>query len=250
MTRNLKALGLTLVAALALSAVAAQAASAATDTIKSGSKSGTTFLTAEAASGEAGDQVVETTTGEHKSIICGKINFKTSFSGSSVSEFTAEPVYSECWWWKTKEGGTTTKTADTEKLSSAFFNTQGCHFNFATETTKGNLTGGEHALLKIKNKENCEHLSTTVTALKIPCFEVPTEQQSHGIRYENLGTSPETLKVKITAHGLESTTVNSTACPTKSGENETHNNTSYVGDLVLKAYSNAAHTEQVNLTVE
>jgi hypothetical protein len=248
MMSTLKAVALTIAMSLVLSALMAETALATTHTIKSASKSGTTYLTAEAAGGEAGIQVVETTTGEHVAIVCNQMKFKSSFAGESTKEITGEPVFSECWWEKTKSGATSTK--ETEIASTATFVTSGCHFRFKAETTAGNPTGGEHATLDVVNKENCEHLQTTVTALKLRCFEVATEQSVHGIRYETVAGSLETLKMKITAHGLKSTTINSVACPTKSGETEVHDNTSYLGDLTLKGYKDAAHTEQVNLTVE
>jgi hypothetical protein len=85
MIRNLKALGLALVAVLAMSVMAASAAQGAAFK----SEAGTTFL--------SGSQVTENvfTTAAGK-VKCKKATFSGEVTGTSVTELTIIPLYEEC----------------------------------------------------------------------------------------------------------------------------------------------------------
>jgi hypothetical protein len=234
MNRKLKALGLALFAAFAMSAVAAASASATTHDFSSSSKSGTTHLTAEA----EGTQEFRSTTGdESKRVSCNKVNVEGTITGTTVDTVTVRPIYTEC---KAITGGTEV---------SATVNTTGCHYLFTGETTDDAATPGEHATVHVVNKEKCTHIDIKVTVFQVKCISIPTEQTLHGVTYTNTKTGEfEEITLKATVHGIKSTTTDSSTCPTKSGGTEEHTDGSYTGNVTVKGYEDKEHKKQVNIT--
>jgi len=106
-TRNLKATGLALCAAFAMSAVAAGSAWAETHQVVTGT-GGTVHLTAEADPTSGGSQDFETTTGESKAIKCSEVQISGT-AENGAQEVTVEPSYSGCGVWETEPAGTTVK---------------------------------------------------------------------------------------------------------------------------------------------
>lgn len=107
--RNLKAFGLALVAAFALSAVIASAASAE---FTSGSDNTTLSATS------VGNQVFET--GSGSKVSCPAVSVDGASLGTVASEITAEPTYSG---------------ACTVESFEAKIDTNGCHYLFTTTAT-------------------------------------------------------------------------------------------------------------------
>jgi hypothetical protein len=122
-----------------------------------------------------------------------------------------------------------------------FIEQNGCDYQFTGKTTPGNPTGGEHATLHIKNHLSpaspC-HIETKVSAFKLKCMSIPNQEIKHAVRYVNETVpSPDHITIKMTAHGFETTTTNSVACPTASGGTEVHTNGQFTGDVTVKAHN-------------
>ena len=114
MTRNLKTLGLALVAAFALSAVLASAASAEFTT-----STDNTTLTAEALNVQ--EFAIEGTPGENAVSECNQVSVDGT-AGTASTEITVEPTYSGC----------TLHDEHTGLNPVARINTNGCHYLFTT----------------------------------------------------------------------------------------------------------------------
>ena len=213
MALNLKAFGLTLIAALVMSAVAASAASAVNHHF--------TGTAGDALSSESigGGQIFEMTTGEGKGKECKKVGIeKGTVPAGTVTSFGVVPKYDEC------------KTFN--PTGAANVKQEGCEFVFTGNTTQGNPTGGEHANLDIVCPEG-KSIITQVTGLKLNCNTVYPQEVKHAVRYENettAGSGKTHVRVKVTAHGILSKTIGICAeAP------ETHTNGSYTGDITVSA---------------
>jgi hypothetical protein len=231
MKSKISALGLALVAALALSALGAQAASAANKHHVSAAQAWSPKTTAKNL------QVFESTTDGGAGFKCKKLS-ATGNIPTTAEEITVTPFYEEC---EAFEGG--------ETKASAFVENGGCDYRFASQTTADNPTGGSHANVSIVNHESpgepC-HIQIKVTAFKFKCSSVPNQEVEHAVRYEQDGE--KAIWIKATAHGIESTTTNSIACPTESGETEVHTNGSYEGEVTVEAQSGIPITLNENVT--
>jgi hypothetical protein len=229
MKSKISALGLALFAALAFGALSASAASAATDHITA-SEPWTPTVSS------VGEQVFESTTNEGDGFKCKEVSATVTEEIAATSdEFAATPTYGDC---VAFEGGETKAAAHVEN--------GGCQYRFEGETTAGNPTGGEHANVIIERHEEIGpcHIQIKVTAFKFKCSSVPEQVIEHAVRYEQ---GDKDIVIKATAHGIESTTTNSIACPTETGGTEVHTNGSYTGDVTVKGHNKAK--ENVPLTL-
>jgi hypothetical protein len=240
--RNLKTLGLALVATLALSALAASTASATETQHKfKGGQSPTTFGTVEQhPAGEAGEQKFEATTNDEKILKCKKFKAKSQTSGEVESVTLTNVEYSECAAYKTSDGS---------KIADTFIEFTECDYVLygkTTETPSG--TAGHHATYEIKCPVGQE-IHTKATALKLKCITIP-EQKVHGVKYTNVKTgTKEEITINTTAHGTVTTTENSVACPTPEGKTIVHTTGTHTGSLTVKGYTSGTHTTQTDVTV-
>ena len=214
MTRNLKALGLALIAAFAMSAVAASAASAVNHHF--------TGTSGEALTTESiGEQVFESTTGEEKGYKCKKVvTEKGTVPAGTVTSVPTTPKYEEC------------STFGPPGVANV--KQEGCEFVFTGNTTTGNPTGGEHANVDIVCPAG-KSIIIQATGLKLNCSTVYPQEIKHAVRYENettAGNGKTHVRIKATAHGILSKTIGVCAeAP------ETHTNGSYTGEVTVSAPS-------------
>jgi len=171
MTRNLKALGLALVAVFAMSAVMASAASAES-AFKFKSEGTPTKLTGKQ---HAGNDVFTTHTG---TVSCNEAKYSGEQVGTEVSEVTVTPVYSEC-----KAFG----------LFNVPVTTNGCVYTFKTGTKTGATYAGSVSIVCPEGK---------VIEVEAPGCTVTVGSQANvgGITFTNIGTTTTrevTLDVNI-----------------------------------------------------
>jgi hypothetical protein len=230
MNRKLKALGLALCATFALSVVAASAASAATDHIRSSSKTGSTFLAAKSLGNQ--DFFLETSGDPNGDRVrCANVGVTGSLPANTVSEATVTPAYSTC----TARKGTSE--------FEAVVTTNECHYLFTGETTHTvGETEGEHATVHIICPEGSPGIQVQVTGVKLQCIDVPGGQTLHGVRYLNDTVNTNAIILKATVHGIKSTTTG--AC----GEG-THEDGVYTGEVTVQGYEDEAHKKEVNLDI-
>jgi hypothetical protein len=240
MSGRIKVLGMALVAALALGAITASSAFAVNTThhiTVEGLKAGEEATLKSEAKNE---QIFRPTTeDETKSFACKKVGV-TGKVGPTQDSVTVTPEYTEC---TATSGGT---------VSSAFVEQNGCDYQFTGKTTPGNPTGGEHASVHIKNHLSpgspC-HIEIKVSAFKLKCSSVPNQEIKHAVTYVNETVpNPDHITIKATAHGFESTTTNSIACPTTSGGTEVHTNGQYTGEVTVKAANAKGNAVPISVT--
>jgi hypothetical protein len=195
MTRNLKALGLALLAVFALGAIGAQAASA--HEFKAGVQK--SVITGKNV-GVHNFQV-----GAAGTVSCAKAKFEGTVDAGTgkteVDEITIKPTYEECTF-----GG---------QVAAVFFND--CAYVFDSDTTAGNSTGGEHAQVKVEcaagNKIQVHTVNCTIT--------VGEQTIADAIRYEQdkVGEVPVTTATNTiaTAHNIVTGKERSTAAQPVNG---------------------------------
>ena len=225
MNRKLKALGLALFAAFAMSAVAASGASAVTHDFESSSTTGTTYLTAEALSTQ---QFYAKTGNSEEHIDCSIVNVNGSIAGTTTDSVTVEPIYEGC---KAFKPGTEV---------AARVKPNGCHYLF-TGITSEDVTGKESAEAHLTCPEGVAGITIDLTIFHFACVTVPP-QTLHGITYKNNAGPPEDITLEADVHGIKSVTTESTACT--AGEDEGL----YKGNVTVKGFQDEAHKEQVNIT--
>jgi hypothetical protein len=246
MIRTLKALGLALFAAFALSAVAASTASAVEKHVIKVAKNPTYFTAEQKTDGTTlnehgvkleGTQEFKFTTGDKNTLKCKKVKAEGKIAALEVASVTATNVeYSECSNWETNEKK---ETVTTVPLTVNF---NGCDYHFYGETTATpEGTAGEHAIVEIKCPEG-KHIETLATGLKTQCIDI-FPQSVHGAKYFNGETGGvKDVAIHATMHGIKSTTTG--ACGT--GE---HTTGTYTGEITVKGYSDEAHTTASNISV-
>ena len=228
MNRKLKALGLALCAAFALSVVSASAAQAAEHHILSDTLSGSTYLTAEA----EGPQVFYATTEDPETFVsCSTVGVRnSSFNGSETTEITAEPVY----------GGETSSCSAVQNGGSpvaARIKSHECHYTFYGETTK-DVTGNQSAPVDLICPGG--GITVDVTGLHLACIEVEPNQELEGVKYYEDEANSHSLTLEAKVHGIKSQTQG--VCGS-----ETHNDGLYEGNVTVTGYEDEAHTETVDL---
>jgi hypothetical protein len=222
MTRKLEALGLALFATLAMSATAASSAAAVVaHHFTSDSKSGVTHLTAEALTPQ---EFIPNSEEPEKNLVCSEISLPTetsTFEGGEVTEVTAEPRYSGCFF---------------NETTLALVTTNGCHYTFTNETTKDS-TELQSAIVHLTCPEKSTGIVVDVTALKIPCFDIEPTQAVHGILYDPMEGH---IVVEAFVHQLKSETTGMCG-------KGTHTNGTYLGKTTLRGYSDKGHTAEITL---
>ena len=211
MMLNLKAFGLTLIAALAVSAMAASAASAVNHHFTAGAGEA---LTTEA----IGEQVLEWTTGGGKGHKCKKVSIeKGTVPAGTTTSLGIVPKYDEC--------------ETFGPAGSANLKQEGCEFVFTGNTTSGNPTnGGEHANINIVCPAG-KSIITQVTGLKLNCNTIYPQEVKHAVTYSNettAGNGKTHVRLKVTAHGILNKTIG--VC---TEEPVTHTNGSYTGEITV-----------------
>ena len=167
MTRNLKALGLALVAALALGAIGAQGASAVVEhSFRSDAVNEKNVATVQ----QETDHVFEAGTSGAK-VTCTSATFSGTYYGNIVDTVTVHPIYTSC-----KLG-----------VNNVTITTGGCNYIFDSDTTAGGHFSGEHATVSLE----CE--STHDIEIDGPgcnfTYKGNTVNQSlHGLSYTNLSS--------------------------------------------------------------
>jgi hypothetical protein len=243
MTRNLKALGLALVAVLALSAVAASGASAQTEDTFRTSAGQTAHFTTKSES----TQVFKGSTNDDKYFSCDEVSAEGTFKDGATQvtatnvEYTGNCVAVD-------PGG------EKEEVSAKAEFTD-CDYLFTNETTAGNPTKeAEHANVHIvcpKAGEG-EKVHLKVTALNLNCVTIEQQQIAHAVRYKTQKTEGgrKDITIEATPHNIRVTTPNTVACPTPSNEPETHEDGTYSGSVSVTGYKDANHTEPTDISVE
>ena len=172
---------------------------------------------------ENSNQVFTFTTGGSIGFVCHEAMPGGEVEEETATTLTIDPAYDDCFdeW-------------NGEELSSRpNLRSNGCHYTFQSTTLEGNPTGGEHAGLEIGcDDPETPGMTTTVTALELPCVLIPPQTIEHAVRYEELEEG--SVEVDVTAHGIQSIT--ETVCRGSEGANETsqvHANGSYSGSIVL-----------------
>jgi len=217
MTRNLKALGLALVAVFAMSAVAASGAMAAShhfDVL------GTISAHAE------NEQIFEPVTGGGAFFACKEVKVNNGRAMEAPLGVIGEPEYSEC---RASTGGGEPVNA---KVSS-----NGCEYTFKGVTTPGNLTeNGEHATVNIECPEGAK-IEIRVTALNLKCAAVGAQDIPHAVRYhedEEPGANPEEdTTIEATAHGFENEEFGGVANCSGTGGTVVNEDGSYTGNVTV-----------------
>ena len=188
MSIKLKALGLALVAACAISAIAASSASATGEKFTSNKEH--TILSAAQVAG--GKQIFETTVGP---LTCTEVSVDEATMATGVeSVITAKPTYGGC----TGEIGGVTVTTRVTMTS--------CDYKFTSEVPAGK----EHAEVHIECTTAGDEIDVEGKFLGVflQCVKVPAQTPTGGgVVYTNSGT--DHIKIKATVTGIKYTEMGS-----------------------------------------
>jgi hypothetical protein len=239
MNRKLKALGLSLVAVFAMSAVVASSASAATDLL--------TTTKASALMTGVGQNHIFNITGV-ASFQCTTSKFTATATNNS-SEVTVDPEYSG------KVNETPHGTGCTASLGSATeVRTNGCHYKLSGVTVGGSTTvGGDGPVwIVCPGTSKIEIASSLGVTISIPS-QTPT---AGGVSYVNVPNHPggSAVQVKATAEGITYTCAPVLTCAI--GGIAMHgNNADYSGAVTMTGYEDTDGlptpiTEGVQIPIE
>lgn len=197
MTRNLKALGLALVAAFAMSAVVASAASAES-AFKFKSNTANPILTAT----QHGSNVDVFTT-DAGTVSCNTANYVGSQAGTETNEIEVAPTYSGC----TAFG-----------FIGVPIHTNGCKYRFTTGTKTGSdFEGSVHIVCPTTTSPSHKQHVIEITAPFSCTVTVPGGQTPAGkVTFTNLGsghTQEVTVDVDLTGITYEEHDSDSFPCP-------------------------------------
>lgn len=218
MTRNLKTLGLALVAALTLGAIGAQGVPAAVEhSFRSAANS--TVLTGHIDGGnhlfEVGDFKVE----------CPIATFEGKNVGEVRDTVTVHPKYGSC-------------------TASGFLvevDTHGCNFILDSDTTiSAHSSGNEHATVSIECEVGHHMMITTqFCSLTISASHnnVPVNQSLHGISYSSvMDSSKHSLATNWTVETIHYTALSGSACQFWKIAAGTHSDGVLTGKATLTGY--------------
>jgi len=169
MTRKLKALGLGLLAAFALSAIGAQAASG--DVFTTGAEPKTVFT-----SSADTQHLFSYSVG---SVKCAVTNFSGTQTGDTATELTITPTYEEC----------------TFAGEPAAVRTNHCDYTFTTETDEG------HAPVGVECENEGEHIEVEITPWNHCTLTIAPQTTGGGVTYTDEGgevTVDITAEVEVT----------------------------------------------------
>lgn len=240
MIRNLKALGLALCAVFAFGALSASASAEVTDHLTSASGSGTTFLTGSQIGGVGAGNAFGT-----KSIgllvTCATGTYTGSYAGTTATSVEVTPAYGGC---------------EIPGLGGATVTDLGCKYVLSGTTDKyfntSNVEVGRDATVSL----NCNHSGSIVIHAPLGCTLTfsdthtvggPTVNQNLlGVRYDNEADGAKwDVKVTVT---IDKVAYTSNGACQAIGYPATGTDGFLTTNVTVKAYSNAAHTTQVNLT--
>ncbi|MFT3864759.1 MAG: hypothetical protein QM729_10845 [Solirubrobacterales bacterium] len=214
MIRNLRILGLTMVAMLAVGVVGASAASAASFH----SESSETFVL-----GSQSTQNVFTV--NSRTVKCSTATFTGSFTGTSKSTLeNIHPEYGGC-----------------EAFGlEATVNTEGCNYTFNEPSGSSTYTGTVNVVCESGKEIEINAASTCVV-------KVGSQSGLSSVTYTDEGSgSSRSVLVTANVSGISSTVSGSTLI---CGTNGTRSAT-YTGSVSTKGYTSAAHTTQTGVWVE
>lgn len=233
MIRNLKALGLALLAAFALSAIGAQAASAELENHKFETTGETaTVLTGAQESGA--DDHSFTITEKEVVLTCHHATFRGTQEGTSADAVELVPEYTEC----------------TSNLGiNPTVDTNGCTYKFYGETTENpdtpEVTDAPVSLTGCNNPE----VGITITAAGCN-IHVPEFEKLHGVTYKNLkehgpNNNKDAVTVTATVDKIPTISTGGFACLLAglgSGVNEYVSD--YVGKTIVTGYEDEGTHEE------
>jgi len=240
MIRNLKALGLALCAVFAFGALSAAAASAANDVVTSSSGSGTTFVTASQVGGIGAGNVFGTKS-KPGSIECATGNYVGTFPGSTASQVEVAPSYTGC-----KIGA-----------SNATVTPNGCKY-VLTGTTESfintsGVSSGEDATVRLNCNDTAPGLvvdgplGCVITFSDTHPANTEVNQNLLGVKYDNEVEASGKWDVKGTLTVDKITYTSNGPCQSL-GFTATDSDGFVTTNVTGKAYSDSAHTTQVNVT--
>ncbi len=239
MIRNLKVLGLALVAVFAMGAMAAQAASAAdtftsdtSPTIFTGNQAGTNVFTVGSAS-----------------VSCPVARFKGTETGSSATTVTVHPEY------EGNAGG----ECQVSPIGSATVNTTGCNYIITSETHE-NAAHEKHATVSIEcaTTTSPSHVTHEIT-VNGPCvIHVPGQTEAEledGVVFENGtevvgGVNKKDIKITATVTGITAVVTDSFACTIGGLSPGTYTNGTYKGSVTVTGYVDNSGTEGAVANIE
>ena len=226
MTSKLKILALALAATFALGAVAS---SASAYQLHSGSGSGTTYLTAQQVSA---NNILHTPAGTIK---CSGASGKGSFTGSTAPQGTVENVaLSGC----------------TAFGLTMHVDTMGCDFLI---TGNGATSGILHIVCPTTAGGVTDEITVLPTQGGVPVCQLDVPEQTTSIVIGNTGSPPDDIHNSLANETNLTYSVTYTPADhtkTKCGTQGVHHDGGLTSTITVKAYSDASHTTQVNLTYQ
>jgi hypothetical protein len=197
MKRNLKALGLAMVAALALSAVAASAAQAATHHVTAGSAPA--VVTAK----DTVNTVFKITGGEHE-VECSTTKYEGTLAVATNTEVTVTPTYSGC------------------HVDSIFGPSATVDVNHCAYVLGGETDANGDALAEVEC-ETANEITITYELFGSSCVVHVTPGPYRGVHYVQNGSK---IKVEATVSGIKYHETGGGFCPAShTGEDGTLNGT-------------------------
>jgi len=189
MNRKLKALGLALFAAFALSAMTASGASAAEE-FHSSEAHTILDVTQDGTEGSiTGQQIFETTVGK---LSCTGVEASVTLTAKTLSEITAVPTYTKCNKIENGAEGLVTHV----KFTS-------CDYLFTSKKS------GTHSQVHIQCSTPGDHIHVNATFLgsEVQCVTIPPQTPTGGgVTYHPVGSAPKrTLTIEATVTGIEYT---------------------------------------------
>lgn len=225
MKLELKIHGLTVVAALALSAIWATPALATYiyDFNSDAPAGKPTYLHA---TGE-GTQTFKSTFTDSTETTCKTLEGSGTIIGPQVETVIIAPTYKECH-----------ILTEGKELSAATVTSTGCRFDLLGKTTSTG-TSGLHAAFAITcdlAEEGFNKIDIDVTVFNFPCIEVHEQSPVHGLSYSNKEEEGEgaekSVTVSATVYGLENETVG--VCEDENPEENLHKQGIYTGNILVE----------------
>jgi hypothetical protein len=229
MTRNLKAFGLALVAAMALGAIGAQTASAVVEhsfrspvenTVLTGSFDPST-----------GNHVFTATSG--LIVECSAGTFSGTNVGKVLDRVTVHPKYSGC----------------TSSLGNVTVDTDGCNYTFYSNTTEdaAHSPGTEHAAVGLEC-ESSHAIEITAPGCNLAFSAAhsgtPVNQSLHGVRYTQLSShsGKHAITVYATVKTIKYIATSGSLCGLAGHPAGTYSNGTYTGKASVTGYEDSAHS--------
>lgn len=227
MSRNLKALGLALIAALALSAIAAQGAMAVDHSF--GSEASSTVITAD--NDGLGSHVLSVTSkgGTKVSVTCTTAFFSGTQSGTSADLITLHPTFGK----PNTSGGAGSCTLGGLGVTVT---TTGCNFIFESDTSNNPATGQEDATTSVECEAG-KSLKSSAGGCTVSIAGAPNNQNLHGVTFAGEGAgATRDLKVTAAVKGIHWTS-SGFFCPLVGlGNGETGTNGEFSGVVTAKGF--------------